>query len=673
MQSRTCPACHATYPLDFRLCPHDGSLLQPDGSFLDEHRDEAIDPWPPGKVIGGKYVVFARSGEDEVAWVYRARSLDLDEPRSLRALRADLARDARAAQEFRRTARLMQKLVHPNLPAIEAWGDAEDGRPFLVTEVVEGTSLTDLMLAEGPIEPLRACSIARQIAAALAATHQAGMLHLGLSPSQVLLCGQAEEGRVQVLGFGTASVLASRGRVRHAGTGLTLRGLIPPCPQYTSPEQALGKAPQSLDARSDLYSLGVLMHQMLTGRLPFWQTAGDGGSPSVNGEADLAPLVSHLEDAPLPVSVGGRAEPPAPLVELVAQLLEKRPELRPATASAVIEKIRLAEDRIAARAILGVREPAKPRAASPVRDDAEQAASTPLARAEAGGRTELPSLPAVAAQPATLKISEPSAGLAAAAPPSASAPPQVAVPQQPTGPAGELAAASAAAKVPVSRPSARRDSTSVLFKAQPPEPTHWGRWVLASLSVLVVAAGVWFFLTRGRTQWLGSGPLSPIKSDELRTVEGANAEESSSSASKSSSASQPAASSAAGSTSGAQNPVGIGSQGSAPSAPQPSTPNLTAGESSAGASGGLPSAAKRRPVAMTPGGGKPAVSPQEVAAEVKRAVSAGDVFFELGQYDLAIQAYEGPLKLDPDNGQLRARIQRAQSAKSAEQEYLEQQ
>jgi len=662
MQSRTCPACHSTYPPDSTICPHDGSLLQPDGSSSPEHS------WPPGKVIGGKYVVFARTGEDEVTWVYRARNLELDELRSLRALRADLARDAGASGEFRRTARLLQKLVHPNLMSVEACGDAEDGCPFLATDATPSASLADLLCAEGPLEPLRVCSIARQIAAALAAAHQVGLLHLGLSPSNVLVSAQPEGELVKVQGFGTASIRASRERARRSHVRPTLHDLMPPHPPYCSPEQALGKPVRLLDARTDLYSLGVMMHQMMTGRLPFWQPAGE--DLTANGEADLAPLVSHLEDAPLPVSVGGRPDTPEPLAHLVVQLLEKRPELRVPTADVVIETIRLAEDRIAARAILGAPQSAMIGAASAIRAAEAVTAAGP---AEADSRP-LPALPLVQAPqevaPRAL-ISEPRGGAPSGTQPAPNAAFKVTAGREAAG----SAAASTAERAVTSarRPSA--DSASILFKAQPqPNPNHWARWVLASLSVIVVAGGVWFFSTRAQHQWLGSGPLSPIKSDELRAVEGANAEPSSAPASPSPSASQPAASAPAGSAhAAAQKPEERGPQGSAASQAPPATMTSAGNSASTATPGGVPPATKRLPVAAREGGAKPAASPGDIAAEVKRAVSAGDVFFELGQYDLAMQAYERPLKLDPNNSLLRARIQRAQSAKNAEQEFLQQQ
>ncbi|HEY6291216.1 MAG TPA: protein kinase [Terriglobia bacterium] len=635
-----------TYPPDFRLCPHDGSSLQPDGSSFREYEDHGKDAWPPGKVIGGKYVIFAQTGDDEVARVYRVRSLELDEPRSLRALRAGIARDAAAAQEFRRTAWLLQKVAHPNLVGIEACGDAEDGRPFVVTEVAAGTSLAELMCAEGPLETLRACSIARQIATALVVAHEVGLLHLGLSPSNILVSGlasgRAEGERVKVQGFGTVSVRASRERNGPSCARLSLRDLIPLHAAYCSPEQALGRHLDRLDARADLYSLGVLIYHMLTGRLPFWQPAADTGSLASIAEADLAPLVSHLEDAPLPLSLGGRAEPPEPLMNLVVQLLEKRPELRPATARAVIEKIKLAEDEMASRALLGVAQSAEISAISPVQVDAAEAVAV-VAPAPGNEGPELPPLPVLPASPeAALNalISETAAVPASAAQSTPNSVFEVAVAQEPAVPAAGAVAVAATAN----QPSARQDSTSVLFKAQPPKPTHRGRWVWATLSLLIVVAGVWFFLTRAQTQWLGSGPLSPIKSDELRTVEGANTTESPAPASKpSSETSQPSASGGAAGTSPA-----------AANQAEESRPQS--------------SAAKRRLVMPT--AAPPPVSPEDLAAEVKRAVAAGDIFFELGQYDLAIQAYQRPLKLDPNNFQLRIKIQRAQSAKNAEQQYL---
>ena len=619
MQRRTCPICNVTYPARLERCPDDGALL--------ETRNPKRAPWAAGKLIGGRYVIFAETGSNEVTICYRVRMLDLDEPRSLRALQPGFAEQKAAAQEFRRAARLLGNIHHPNLVAVEFAGDAEDGTPFVVTEILPGKSLTDVIRAEAPLPAVRVCSIARQIAAGLDAAHRRGLLHLGLNPSVVFVSGPTENEAVKLEDFGADYV--RMGRTVNGGrrSGLALRDFMPENSIYCSPEQAMGRHFELLDARADLYSLGLLTFQMLTGRLPFGGRVRGG-----DDQARLESLVAHLEE-PVVLSPAESAEIPEPLVTLMRQLLEKRPQLRPANARQVIEKLAMVEDWTAARALMGPR--SEPVVVSAERiPEAVHESPALLAKSQADNRKEAASNPASIPDQVT---------------PSLDAVPLHVVRASLSEAAVERVldrAGAVVAETPVppsqaaQSPSGRSDSGSVLFKQEPARRrTEWGRRAVAALALVIVAAGTLYLIIHGVAP--GPGPLSPVKSDELRTAAGAN-------------------STAA--------PAKLPTQ---PPETSPQTQTSDRAASAAATVTGPP--ARTGAAAATRSASTQAPASANIAAEVERAITAGDFFFEQGKYDLAIQTYEHPLKLDPGNAALRAKIGRARKAKAAEDEYLGQQ
>ena len=667
MHLKTCPTCHARYPLEFEVCPQDGVRLEAETGAAEAQAD-----WPAGKVVGGKYRISKRLGEDEIAAIYEAHTLSLNAPRVIRVLQHRFAA-AGASEEFRKTADLVQKAAQANMIAVEGRGNAEDGSPFLVTEFFQGQTLAELMQAEGPFEPQRACSITRQVALALSAAHRLGLLHLSLSPWCILVAGAPREEAVKVQGFGTAYVRMCWRRNGHSSSGVMLCDYLPAGLQYASPELALGTPPQLLDERADLYSLGVVLYEMLTGRLPFASTelgldAGAGAGP------DLATLAARLEGPPALLGAGyGSVEVPAPLATLVLALLESRPELRLPSAQGVIEKMVLAQSRIPAL----VRPTSRTEPAESMME-LSSAEVTPT-HTRGSDRAEPVEMDGTQPAPGPDSVSTPalSTEVALGALDLKARASDVSVPRP-----AAVAAVALRARTPDSRRS--RHDTSILFKTdRPPGPSRGGRWVLAAVVTLVLAAGAWFFITRGRTQWLGAGPLSPIKSDELRRVEGANAPASRSSQPTSNPTVQSQTSSpAAGQPpQPSQQPTTQPSVSvvSAPPASQPASPLSAANEVAAGgnqangtAAAGKPgnAAASSKPAAPTSTHAPPGPSPEDIAAQVKRAIAAGDVFFELGQYDYAIRSYEGPLKYDPKNQELKLKIERARKAKAAEEQYL---
>ena len=262
--------------------------------------------------IAGRFRIEREIGTGGMGAVYLATHLGLERPVAVKIIRREFAGDADVADRFLREARTMAKLRHPNAAMIFDAGNLPDGRHFIVMEFVEGETLSQALAREGRFSATRAVEIATQICDVLEEAHRLGIVHRDLKPSNILLGKRG----VCVLDFGVAKVLASSAEATHthASTG---SGQIVGTPRYMSPEQCLG---QRVGARSDLYSLGILLYEMLAGRPPF-----------------VDPLQSALlvkqATAPAPPLPRLRQDIPRPLALAVHTLLAKRPEDRPRTAA----------------------------------------------------------------------------------------------------------------------------------------------------------------------------------------------------------------------------------------------------------------------------------------------------------------------------------------------------
>lgn len=262
--------------------------------------------------IAGRFRIEREIGTGGMGTVYLATHLDLERPVAVKIIRREFAGDADVAERFLREARTMAKLRHPHAAIIFDAGNLPDGRHFIVMEFVEGETLSQALAREGRFTASKAISIATQICDVLEEAHRLGIIHRDLKPSNILLGRRG----VCVLDFGVAKVLASSAEstATHASTG---SGKLIGTPRYMSPEQCLG---QRVGARSDLYSLGVLLYEMLAGRPPF-----------------VDPLQSALlvkqATAPAPPLPRLRQDIARPLALAVHTLLAKRPEDRPRTAA----------------------------------------------------------------------------------------------------------------------------------------------------------------------------------------------------------------------------------------------------------------------------------------------------------------------------------------------------
>lgn len=276
------------------------------------------DELAPGAQVG-EYVVERLLASGGQGAVYVARHRVLGRRAALKVLRRTLASSPQMTARFVREARVVNVIGHPNIVDIYDIGALPDGRPFCVMELLRGRSLFALLAERGALPAAEVLALLEPVAAALQAAHDAGVIHRDVKASNVFVAAEGEAPRVKLLDFGVAKV-EDPGR-----EGLTAVGQRVGSVHAMAPEQIRG---EPVDPRTDVYALGVLLHQMLTGRYPFAAT----------DPAELERL--HLEAAPPRPST--LAPVPPALDAVVARCLEKDPERRWTSARAVVEAFRAA-------------------------------------------------------------------------------------------------------------------------------------------------------------------------------------------------------------------------------------------------------------------------------------------------------------------------------------------
>ncbi|UDY34245.1 Stk1 family PASTA domain-containing Ser/Thr kinase [Dermatobacter hominis] len=261
------------------------------------------------RVLGDRYEIHQRLARGGMAQVYLARDRSLDRPVAVKELVPEFATDPSFVERFRREAQAAANLSHPNIVGVYDWG-TQDGTYFIVMEYVDGPSLSQVIRRDGPLHPRRAAEIANEVAAALGFAHSRGVVHRDVKPGNVLLTAT---GQSKVTDFGIARALSS------PDDDLTQAGSVMGTATYFSPEQAQGL---TVDPRSDLYSLGVVLYEMVTGRPPF------------SGETPLAIAYKHVQDQPAPPST---IVPDIPhgLEAIIMKLLQKKPDDRYPSAEAL--------------------------------------------------------------------------------------------------------------------------------------------------------------------------------------------------------------------------------------------------------------------------------------------------------------------------------------------------
>jgi len=296
---KTCPQCKMRYPNEAIYCFIDGADL----IVL---KDKRI-----GTLVAGRYQIEEVIGEGGMATVYKATQTLTDRVCAVKVMNATFARETTVRERFRREAKNAQKLAHPNIIEIFDQGDTEDGTAYIAMELLRGRGLAEL-IAKGPIDTQRALLIMVQIARGIARAHDLGVIHRDLKPENIFL-GEVEGGgdMVKLLDFGIA---LSKQDSRLTGTGEVFG-----TPQYMAPERITSGDP---GPSADIYSLGILFYEMLTGQLPF-------------DAPDIATFFQkHLREPPVPPT---KLNPriPLPLEDLILRMLAKDPKDRPVDAHRV--------------------------------------------------------------------------------------------------------------------------------------------------------------------------------------------------------------------------------------------------------------------------------------------------------------------------------------------------
>ena len=251
-------------------------------------------------VFNGRYALLRRIARGGMADVYLARDASLDRQVAVKVLFPEFANDSSFVERFRREAKAAANLNHPNIVGIFDWGQ-EQGTYYIVMEYVVGRNMADVLRSTGPLSPDRAAEIAHDVAEALGSAHSAGLVHRDVKLGNIIV---SDDGQVKVADFGIATALA-----RRTGDNLTQFGSVMGTATYFSPEQAQGK---SLDGRSDLYSLGVVLYEMIVGRPPF------------AADTSTAVAVKHVQEKPLAPSTRGISVPQS-LEAIILKLLAKNP------------------------------------------------------------------------------------------------------------------------------------------------------------------------------------------------------------------------------------------------------------------------------------------------------------------------------------------------------------
>ena len=254
-------------------------------------------------VFNGRYELLRRIARGGMADVYLARDASLGRQVAVKVLFPEFANDPSFVERFRREAKAAANLNHPNIVGIYDWGQ-EQGTYYIVMEYVVGRSMADVLRSTGPLSPDRAAEIASDVADALSSAHSAGLVHRDIKLGNIIV---SDDGQVKVADFGIATALA-----RRTGDNLTHIGSVMGTATYFSPEQAQGKA---LDGRSDLYSLGVVLYEMIVGKPPF------------TADTSTAVAVKHVQERPLSPSILGVSIAQS-LEAIILKLLAKNPANR---------------------------------------------------------------------------------------------------------------------------------------------------------------------------------------------------------------------------------------------------------------------------------------------------------------------------------------------------------
>jgi eukaryotic-like serine/threonine-protein kinase len=282
MSDRRCPKCGTVYAGAARFCPRDGNLLvevQPKPTTPPPAAGSGTAVRTPpkaskgldraaslsGQLLDARYQVLKKLGEGGMSYVYLAREVATTAEVAIKVLSPKLATDRSSVERLRREAGLAMRLEHPNVCRIMRLGESEDGLIYLVMPFLKGELLSDREGKDGPMDVALGIDILRQVCAGLHHAHELQIVHRDLKPENIMLVTGGGDGggvRAVVMDFGLAKERRAEGQLAK----LTATGIILGTPEFMSPEQIRGK---QLDARSDIYALGIVAFEMFTGKLPF--------------------------------------------------------------------------------------------------------------------------------------------------------------------------------------------------------------------------------------------------------------------------------------------------------------------------------------------------------------------------------------------------------------------
>jgi serine/threonine protein kinase/osmotically-inducible protein OsmY len=339
-----CDTCHGTFSNEPSVCPRDQAVLR--------HVTELA----PGMTIREKYEIVEKIGSGGMAVVYKVRHRAFGEVFAIKVVSPILADNEEFLNRFKNEAIITRRLRHPNAVRVDDLDTTEDGRPFIVMEYVAGQSLRKIIQTEGAMPVPRALAIAKQAAQALAAAHQLQIVHRDIKPDNVLLVSQPDGTDVaKVLDFGIAKVREGTMQLVDGYTP-TQTGMIVGTPQYISPEQALGMRGDDIDGRADLYSLGVVLYELLTGELPF------------HSDTPMGMMLHHIQTpARPPRELRPDVAIPQTLSDVLMKMLAKDPGRRFQTADELVVALGRPHDVGLAKTTLGVKPAALPDAVTAAR------------------------------------------------------------------------------------------------------------------------------------------------------------------------------------------------------------------------------------------------------------------------------------------------------------------
>jgi serine/threonine protein kinase len=298
--AKVCPTCGLHYPAEFKVCPRDATEL--DESAVDADRDELV-----GKILSESYTIVRVIGEGGMGRVYEARHTRISGKRfAVKLLHPQYARQPEVLSRFQREAEAAASLRSPHVIDVYDVDRTADGRPFIVSEYLEGKEFASYLEAAGQMPTGPAVRIVRQICKALMAAHANGVVHRDMKPENVFLTGDLEQPIAKVIDFGISKVGDA------PGTALTKTGMIMGTPSYMAPEQARG---ERVDHRADIYAVGAILYCALTGQRPF-----DRDDPTATLTAVLT------QDPPRPRSIAPSI--PAQLELILQRAMAKDPRDR---------------------------------------------------------------------------------------------------------------------------------------------------------------------------------------------------------------------------------------------------------------------------------------------------------------------------------------------------------